>query len=62
LFTILNALIELAAPYFYKIAIDRYILATWTEVRLTRLSASERETLKPAWPENCSWKHGARSA
>ena len=46
LFTILNALLDLSAPYFYKIAIDRYILAAWSELRLTGLPSPDQEALK----------------
>ena len=37
--TILITLLELALPYLSKIAIDRYILSAWYEVRLSRIEA-----------------------
>jgi ABC-type multidrug transport system fused ATPase/permease subunit len=41
--TILITLLELAFPYFSKIAIDRYILSSWTRVDPSPLTDSEAE-------------------
>jgi len=62
LFTVLNALLDLSAPYFYKIAIDRYILAAWSELRLIDLPAPEQQALKTSLAEK--WvldKEGTRA-
>jgi ATP-binding cassette, subfamily B, multidrug efflux pump len=43
LLSLLITLSDLAVPYLAKIAIDRYILASWSELRLSDLDAKERE-------------------
>ncbi|MBN2125519.1 MAG: ABC transporter ATP-binding protein [Deltaproteobacteria bacterium] len=41
--TVLITLFELALPYLSKIAIDRYILASWYRVDLSRMGGEERD-------------------
>jgi len=56
LLTMLITLMDLALPYLSKIAIDRYILATWYRVNLAPLEQSDRnriaETLGKALQES----------
>lgn len=45
--TVLTTLFDLAVPYLSKIAIDKYILATWYRVDVTRFSPSDMQ----GWPK-----------
>jgi len=45
LLTMLITLMDLALPYLSKIAIDRYILATWYRVNLASLDQSDRNRI-----------------
>lgn len=45
LLSLLITLFDLAVPYLSKIAIDRYILASWSELRLSETEPEERERL-----------------
>lgn len=46
LLTLLATVLDLAVPYFSKIAIDRYILASWYRLDAGRLTAAETELLR----------------
>jgi len=43
LLSLVITLIDLAVPYLSKIAIDRYILASWSELRLSGLEGTDAE-------------------
>jgi ATP-binding cassette subfamily B multidrug efflux pump len=42
LLSLLITLFDLVVPYLSKIAIDRYILASWSELRISDMEARDR--------------------